>query len=65
MSGDRFDVRARLHRLEKELKELYRIRHEMRKLADKGSEADKENLKSVEAGIATALTKEEALREDQ
>ena len=65
MSGDRFDVRAKLHRLEKELKELYRIRHEMRKLSEKGSVADTENLKFVDAGIAAALIKEKALKEDQ
>lgn len=45
---------ARKKRLEKELKELYRIRHECSRLAAKGSAADQANLPFIQSGIEKA-----------
>lgn len=50
-----YDVVFKKKRLEKELKELYRLRMDMEKLAKKGSEADIANLKFVSSGITKAL----------
>lgn len=61
---DRFATQARLHCIEKELKELYSVRHMMRKFADKGSEVDKANLPFVEASIAKLLIEERAIKKD-
>lgn len=47
---------TRIHQIKKELKDLYRIKMEMEKLATKGSEVDKENLKFAHRGIERCLS---------
>ena len=54
--GNIYALKARRQRVEKELKELYRIRHEMQRLAEKGSRADAKNLVMVEGGIERGLS---------
>lgn len=48
------DKELKRRRVEKELKELYRIRFEMEKLANRGSKCDKENIKLVDRGLDSA-----------
>lgn len=55
MDHNKFAIEAKKKRIEKELKELYRIRYEMEKLASKGSECDQKNLTFVNDGITRAL----------
>lgn len=46
-----YALKARKQRVEKEMKELYATRHEMQKLADKGSLCDQQNLKLIQQGL--------------
>lgn len=53
----------KIKRLEKELKELYRIRYEMQSLAAKGSEVDQKNLKFAQRGIDRCLDELKRLKD--